>query len=369
MKVGARSSAASYVSERALGPEQDPVEVSLATAKVGLDGLGIDELAVGDDVELDAQGLGDPLGELVLELEHIGDAPLEALVPQLKPALDLDHAGRDSQAIAGEQDGAIDDHVDAELRADVLGIAGAGVAEASRGPGAEHPQAAGLREQVDELVDERLGEVVGLARASKAEGQDREAVVAPVEGRRGGFGCLAGDARIQGQLAQPLAELGCRGPSLGIRGEAVEQQAGEFDGDPRIAARALAEVVERIVEAGRSNRAGVFALVAWLLDPHLVDDQTERVDVARGARRLTANLFGREVHGRRGEGIDAMVVSSQGLRSLETIEAEITQDSPPLAVDHHTEQRDVAVNDTDRVGCGNTVGDLGRDIEQQLRAG
>lgn len=111
----------------------------------------------------DEAGLGgDLLGDAVLEGEDIGGRAFKGLSPEVAVSARVDELGGDADAVAGADDGALDDGVDAELAGDI-GERAAGTLVGHDGGSGDDAKIGDTGELSDQLVGHTVGEVL-LAR-------------------------------------------------------------------------------------------------------------------------------------------------------------------------------------------------------------
>ena len=192
----------------------DPVAGDLVAAQVELVGArGGGSLAralePGGASEGGRQRRDDPLGELVLQAEHVAHLRLRGVRPGQGPCRSLHELGRDPQMIPRAQQGTQEDEVHVELGGDGLQVGGLGRKAGAGGARAddEGGQAAqGARHRIGQGEAQEVDLGVG---AQHAEGQDHE----PGEGEGGSRG-LAG---VPEDDAREVAGHGLRG-RVAVRG-------------------------------------------------------------------------------------------------------------------------------------------------------
>jgi len=175
-----------------------------------------------------AQGARDPLGDLVLDGEHVCDGPVEALRPTVVPVGHVDELDRNPQPGAGLAHAALEDRGDPQSGTHGPNVHGR-PAELEGGAARRHPQALDVGQAVDELLGDALAQVVLVpSRAHVGEGQDGDGGTGAggrgrltLKSRRGRAEVAADRLQGEGQIRGGLE------PGGSVLLHAVEHQAGE----------------------------------------------------------------------------------------------------------------------------------------------
>ena len=163
--------------------------VLVRRAKVEVDRHGVGRRDAGHGSSGDRQRLGDGAGHLVVDGEHVGRGALEALRPDSKAVGRADEARGHADARGRLAHRPLDDDLHAELRAD-LACVPLRAAQVRDRPARTDPEAAGHRQDVDEVLGHSVREIVVPRRASVLEGEHRDGPVG---------GGILGEAAAQGR--------------------------------------------------------------------------------------------------------------------------------------------------------------------------
>lgn len=275
--------------------------------------------------QLDAQRLGDPPCELLVQIEDLRRGAGEPLAPHHRCMLGLDEASGDDHLVFASSDGAFDHHIDAEPLASQAWVEVDKACGCARG---QHRCVLQCTESIDELFDYAI--TVAVERQHREFHPRRD----PIDRR----GCRR-DAKL---AMQCVRDRTCRWrASIGI---GREQASDECDEGRRESVERGHRVVDELAGSGE----------------HLVEDHADRVEIGPRVTWSASPLLGRHVAAC-ADDVPSLIVGH------ESRHAEVKHDNATTLRQHHVLGLEVQMDHVGGVRGGQAFADLDRDLDRLVK--